>query len=343
VLADRTVPGVRWLRRLLGSTSPGAASAPRAADGVADLVARLPAGPARLSDLEGVIGPVDLSFRSEDQENRGFLFRPRLGDRGEHSPLIPRLTIRYAWDMHHQDPTRPRDVELLECRLQVRGDLAEVETAVLDRFGPSRQVVEHGQQGSTTWAASPPLYVADGHPGLVQVAWFAATPRFAVPEPDAAARQAWLAELAAVAQGARSVDEVDGFCRAAPPGVGIHVTGPLNQRLNPYAEFTFPLEDARDHWIRFVPPVNASALATAFGWSPAVAVSHDVHMASWHLQQRGAGWRPITGALQHWEVEARLTTAPSGPPDAGFAGPNGARAVGAADEVATLALRPRFR
>ena len=62
------------------------------------VVTRLVDQPRRLSELEGIIGEIHMSFRQEDGENMGFLSRPRIGQSGEFSPVIPRLSITYAWD-----------------------------------------------------------------------------------------------------------------------------------------------------------------------------------------------------------------------------------------------------
>lgn len=124
---------------------------------------------------------------------------------------------------------------------------------------------------------------------------------------------------------------------------GIEIVGTLNSSLNPVAEFKFPSPDARDYWIRFVPPVGASTLVEAFGWDPAVGVSYDVHMSSWHIERRGARGRPVSGALHHWAVDAHLAGRPSGPPEPEADGPCTPMRVGQGDEVTRLALQPRFR
>ena len=319
----------------------------REPQGAAALVARLVEGPGWLSELEAIVGPIRMSFRSEDNENMGFLSRPAIGAAGEFSSLIPRLSVRYAWDSHHEEPTRPRDVRLLEYTLHLRGDRAAVERVLLDRFG--KPVVVDGPGAGATAAAAAytsfhPFYVVDSAVTDVALTWFATVPAFAIPVPDLDARRRWLTDLAAHLATAGTVDEIDSFCRTAPAEVGIEVHGSRNQGLNPYAEFDFPLADTRDCSLALAPPVPALVLADAFGWAPAVGVSHDVHMSSWHLERRGAGWLPITGALQHWEVVARLVRMPSGPPDPEPArGPSRPLTVAEDDEVADLTIRPRFR
>src|SRR5687767_4870761 len=97
------------------------------------LLRRLLDQPRSLSQLEAVVGSIRMSFRSEEGENMGFLVRPRLGEAGEFSKLVPRLSVRYAWDRYHQDPTRRRDVELLEHTVRLRIDRARVERALGER------------------------------------------------------------------------------------------------------------------------------------------------------------------------------------------------------------------
>lgn len=278
----------------------------------------------------------------------GSVRRPRLGEDGEFSRLVPSLSVRYAFDVYHEDPTRPRDVQLLEYTLHLRGDRAAAEGVLRARFGEPLPVVEryehqNGTVSTTEYGAYHPFYVTDSRRGDFTLEWFATVPRFAVPEPDAQLRRAWLAELHARLKTARSVDEIDAFCRAAPAAVGIEVVGVLNNSLNPVSSFQFPLPDARDYWVRFVPPVGALVLVEAFDLGPAVGVSTDVHLSSWRIQRRGARRPPTTGALDHWEVHAHLTKWPSGPrvPDAA-SGPSTPYGIGEADEVRSLSVQPRF-
>ena len=299
---------LRWWKRHLRRTTSTEQLRVEDAD---VLVTRLVDQPRRLSELEGIIGEIHMSFRPEDGENLGFLSRPRIGQSGEFSPLIPRLSITYAWDMYHEDPTRRRDVELVEYTLHLRAARTTVERVLHDRRGEPGNVVDSiqhpsGSVSTTSYVVFPPFYVADAGPGIIMLRWFAAVPRFAIPKPDDEMRRDWLADLSARIGGAHSVDEIDGFCRSAPRTVGIEIVGTRNSRLSPVAELTFPSADARDYWIRFVPPVGASTLVEAFGWDPAVGVSYDVHKSSWHIERCGARALPVSGALHHWEVDAQL-------------------------------------
>jgi hypothetical protein len=306
---------------------------------VADLVRRLVARrPARMSELEAVVGPIGMSFRDEDRENIGWLDRPRDAS-GEFTPLVPRLHIRYRFDMYHQSPTQPRDVGLEMFRLVVRGDPAIPDQILRTAIGSPRTVVD----GGTSYSAFHPFYVSRD-PGITdrfQITWYAEVPRFAIPEPDPQARAAWLRALAHRISTAQSIDEVDAFCRAAPAAAGIEIIGTLNRTANQYGR---PAKDPRDYWIKLVPPARAKLVADAFGWGPVVGVSHDVHMSSWHIERRADTWLPTSGANAQWEIRASFTERPSG--DAvkrAGSGPFDAHAVGADDELRSLAIAPRFK
>jgi len=294
--------------------------------------------PVRMSELEAIVGPIAMSFRDEDHENMGWLQRPRDG-KGEFTPLVPRLDVRYWFDMYHETPSRPRDVGLETFTLEVRGDAAVAEQILRDKLGPTRAVAD----GATRYAAAHPFYVArvPGAADRFRISWYAEVPRFAIPEPDPQARAAWLRALAHRIATAQSVDEVDAFCKAAPAAAGIEIVGTQNRTANPYGR---PTKDPRDYWIKFVPPVRATMVADAFGWGAIVAVSHDVHMSSWHVERRADTWLPTSGAASQWQVHASFAEHPLG--DAvkrGGAGPSDARAVGAKDELYSLAVEPRFK
>ena len=293
--------------------------------------------PARMSELEAIVGPIAMSFRDEDHENMGSLHRPR--EDGEFTALVPRLDVRYRFDMYHENPSRPRDVRLERFTLEVRGDAAIAEQILREELGSPRTVVD----GATRYAAFHPFYVArePGAADRFRISWYAEVPRFAIPEPDPQARAAWLRDLARTIAAAHSVDEVDAFCRSAPAAAGIEIVGTLNRTANPYGR---PTKDPRDYWIRLVPPVRATVVATAFGWGPIVGVSHDVHMSSWHVERSGDTWLPTSGAATQWQIKATFTNSPSGgPAKHGGAGPFGGRAVGVDDELHSLAIEPRFK
>ena len=325
---------------LLVATSSTALASP-----AAELVGKLVAHPpARLSELEAIIGPIHMSFDAKDDDDLGMIVRPRPRS-GEHefTRLVPSLVVQYAFDMYHEDPTRPRDVELTELSLEIRGDPAEAERILRDHFGNPRTVTEkvHGTPVAR-YAAFHPFYLARD-PGVTdrfRLEWYAEVPRWAIPEPDPKARLAWLRQLQHRIATAHSIDEIDAFCRAAPPAAGIQITGTLDVKANPYGR---PAKDGRDYGIDFVPPVRAEQLADVFGWSPAVGVSHDVHRSSWHLERRDGDWLPISGADSQWEIAAYLTEGPSG-----AVVPKGKRhdsglELGDEDEVGHLVVEPRFK
>jgi len=302
--------------------------------------------PAYLSGLESIVGDVDMSFRNADRENRGFLWRPAEHGRGSLSPLVEQLSITYAWDMYHEDAQRPRDVRLLEYTLWIRCERALVERILERRFGAPRPVVDEGEVGgnrvSLRYAGFHPFYVGETAAATL-LSWYATLPRFAMPVPDPQVRRAWIVELRRRLETAMTVDELDAFCREAPSAAGIAIRGTLNRTLNRYAEFTSPTGDGRDYWIRFVPPIRANLLIDVFDWGPAVGVSHDVHMSSWHIERRGDKWLPLGGAGRHWQIEAALDRRPTGAAEPDQRGSRPAYGIGAGDEVTAFAVQPRFR
>src|SRR5262245_7412700 len=304
----------------------------------AQLVARLIATPPTLlSRLEAIVGPVAMSFAREDHENTGFLSRPRPAiNEGEFSPLIPRLTVRYAFDIYHETPQRLRDVRLLDYALHVRGDRRAVEALLAARFGVPRHVASEHH----AYAAYHPFYLADAHRDAFILQWYAQQPRWAIPVPDASTQTAWLEGLRDRIATARTIDEIEAYCRAGAASAGVEITGTLNTGLNRYAEFAFPHDDARDYHLRFTPPIRAQRLAAVFDWHPAVGHPGDAHMSTWEIWRRGERWYPIGGALQHWELAAVLDGWPHGDE---IEGADGTRLLGDQDEVIALSIRPRFR
>jgi hypothetical protein len=294
--------------------------------------------PARMSALEAIVGPIAMSFRDEDDENMGWLDRPRDGT-GEFTALVPRLRIEYRFDMYHERRTRPRDVGLETFTLEVRGDAAHAEQILRDKLGAPRTVAD----GATSYAAFHPFYVARDPRATdrFRISWYAQVPRFAIPVPDPQARAAWLRALAQRIATAQSVDEVAAFCKAAPAAAGIEIVGTLNSTANPHGR---PAKDPRDYWIKLVPPVRATVVAAAFGWGSIVGVTHDVHMSSWHVERQADTWLPLTGANIQWEIKATFTAHPGGDPvQHGRASRFGARTVGVDDELSSLAIGPRFK
>jgi hypothetical protein len=197
--------------------------------------------------------------------------------------------------------------------------------------------------GTTSYSAFHPFYLARDPrtTDRFRLSWYAEVPRFAIPEPDPQARAAWLRALALRIATAQSVDEVDAFCKAAPAAAGIQIEGTLNRTANPYG---LPAKDPRDYWLTFVPPVRATVVAAAFQWGPIVGVSHDVHMSTWHVERRADTWLPTNGVAMQWQIRATFTEFPSGgSAQRSGSGPFDARAVGADDELYSLAIEPRFK
>lgn len=294
--------------------------------------------PYRMSALEAIVGPIGMSFRNDDNENMGYLRRPRDStSAAEFTPLVPRLLVDYHWDMYHQRPTEPRDVSLESFTLEVRGDLAAAEQILRDKYGAPRTVNDRGTQ----YAAFHPFYLAShARSDRFTLVWYGAVPRFAIPEPDATTRAAWLRALSQRIATANTVDEIDVFCKNAPRDAGIEIVGTLNSTANPYGR---PTKDARDYWLRFVPPVRAKVLAGAFNWGTIIGVTHDVHMSSWHAARRADTWLPISGAQAQWEIDAGFTRSPSGGSVARGTSKFGGNAVTDEDEIGSLAIRPRFK
>jgi hypothetical protein len=163
-------------------------------------------------------------------------------------------------------------------------------------------------------------------------------PRFAIPEPDPAKRVAWLRKFEHRLATAKSVDEIDAFCKAAPSDAGIQIEGTRQLSENPDGS----TKDTRDYEIRFVPPVSAIALADVFHWSPAVGVTFDVHMVSWYLERRDGDSLPIAGADSQWRVEAALTGWPKDTTTKPARRPQqGGYLISKGDEVNWLVVKPR--
>ena len=293
-----------------------------------DIVARLADQPRLLSDLEAIIGPVRLSFDRQHMENMGGLFRPRPGETGEFSDVVPRLFVKYAFDMFHQDPARPRDPELTEYSLQMRGDRSAVEAVLAQRFGAPRDVVEHfpSSKGviTTVYAQHGPFFLADGGVHDITLRWYRTTPRFAIPEADPDARRTWLAALRDALTGEPATDAVAAAVQRVDAAAGVTAE---------------PSTFDGSYWIEFVPPAPALLIIDVFGWERAAGVSTDVHMSSWHIERLDEPGRPVIG---NWELEAHLARPPSGDLlQHERRGPGTPRGIAEPDEVRGLTIRPR--
>jgi len=307
----------------------------------AQLVARLIGTPPdRMSDLEVIIGPVSMSFDSADLENMGSLWRPRPqdGDERDFTPLIRRLYVGYDFDMDHDDASRPRDVGLLECSMYLYGRPDAAEAVLAAAFGAPRYI--EGEHGSRAEYGS--FYIRSSSEDAFTLEWHRYRPRWAIPVPDAAARTRWLEGLRDRIAVARTVDEIEAYCRPGAQSLGVSVRGTMNTGLNRYAEFTFPHDDTRGFSLGFEPPVGAQHFAEVFGWMPAVGQSPDAHMSMWYIWRRGEAWYPISGALQHWELRAELNGWPGGV-RVGEHGPSPLITLGDQNEVLGLTIEPRFR
>jgi hypothetical protein len=263
--------------------------------------------PSCLSQLEYWVGSLDVDFAGG--EGMGYLQRPAAPTpRGTLRADVARLGARFAWDMHHERPERPRDMRLRSFWLVLDLGHATVAKLLGQRHGAGHvidtkdgPIVEYGQ-----W-----FYLRMQPDGAAQLTWEAERPEWALPAVAPDTREHLLVALFDRLVCDTTIDPIHA---AIEPLVG--AAGAELLRWN-----------AGQLDLTFRPGLPLATLTTVFRWDQPVASSSDVHMSSWRVYPH----RPTTSWSEPhvgpWWIEARLDGWPRGDngaelPQIGRAGPS---------------------
>jgi hypothetical protein len=281
--------------------------------------------PSCLSELESLTGRLNVDFAGRE----GMLGVSR--DRGSaHLRAgIVAVSFDHRWDMHHQDPYKPRDLVFERVMYTLDAPYADVRNVLSKRF---RGRAIASPRGRCTEFGPFYLHAAAPDADLATFTWESARPEWAHPPADAAARGALLQELVpallATTTARDALAQLGGLL--APAG----------------AKATEPAEGG--FVLRFEPALALQPMLEAFGWRDAIAYSSDVHMVTWRVRPNAMPSRPANALVGAWDVTPRLTGWPKGeagsdlpalPPQ----GPPEYRLATCVTEVAEIRVVPALR
>jgi hypothetical protein len=233
----------------------------------------LQAPPSTLSTLEALVGPLEVNFAGGEAVI-GLFFRPPIRAFNFLSrsvaPGLESLSVRHAWDMHHEDPYRHRDLGLTEVKYTLAVPSSDLEALLTQTFGPGRTFT-HPKQ-SESWLEYGPFYLRTEPTRTGELVWHAIRPEWAVPRVDASVRRALLGCL--VEALLAETTETAVFARLEPH---LAVSG---------AKAEYPVTRHRNG-IRssislvFTPLLSLHDMLDVFGWKHAVAHATSTHKDSW--------------------------------------------------------------
>jgi hypothetical protein len=272
--------------------APSAAAEGRIVAMVEALVA---AKPARLEELQGVVGPLDRGAGDALSLKRG-----RLSD------VVEAVDAAFSFDPFHQpEPALVKNPRLSRYVLQVAGGYGPAVEALRKRIGPPTVLADNGGEV----LAFGPFYMRPAaNAGQFSIAWYASTPEFAIPARTPA-------ESSALADGIGILLR-DGPSRAALE----RAFGPLRWEAQgaTVAAGTWKLEarlredgTIAQVGLRFLRPLPAAGIVAALGtlgWKDVVVGSSDAHMALWNLQDQSrrlftAGSYVVSFRVRHTALE----------------------------------------
>ena len=264
--------------------------------------------PSCLSELEYSVGQLEVDFAGV--EGQGLVTRPEPASqrRGGVRNDITYLSAKFRWDMHHQDPRRPRDMQLQSFVLDVDTGHVTVARLLDQQFGSGRSVgtgeamhVEYG-----TW-----FYLQSRPDASARLAWEHARPEWALDPIAPEARESFLTAL---------IDRL--ICDTT---IASLVAALEPQLAGAGAELH---QQGGSIEIAFRPGLPLGLVVESFHWEMPVASSGDVHMSSWQVAPFSVTheppWRPVVG---RWRIEAYLDGWPRGDngtplPEVGRIGPS---------------------
>ncbi|HSK02274.1 MAG TPA: hypothetical protein VK932_13575 [Kofleriaceae bacterium] len=252
--------------------------------------------PSCLSELERHVGRLDVDFAGG--EGFGHLVRPDRRTPPSRAGLragVTHLEASFYFDMYHERPERPREMQLRSLALDLDTGHATLARMLERRFGRGRTVargdVVHAEHGA--W-----FYLSANPDASARLQWEHVRPEWALPPVAPSSREEILATV---------VDRV----------VYETTEGPLAAAIEPLAAAAGAAVTrliSGGLAIDFRPGLPLAMVVAAFRWEEPIAWSGDVHRSSWAVAPRSAvqsrPWLPILGC---WQIEAQLDGWPRGP------------------------------
>lgn len=244
------------------------------------------------------------------------------------SPLISAVSIRYHWDMYHENPKthfsqiEHSGYENFTVFFSADGDL--IERWLRTRFGPPREASEPSPDPRSP-AMTHEIY---GHwifreaGAGAQLRWERRVPDWALAPTDKNVALRFLHELAQHFRRDPIHAEVVELASRPPARSGLVVRGPMNRN---------------DFWFILEPKLTALDVAHALEIADPIGTSGDVHMSSWSIREERSRSRLGYPQYGSWVIEVNLDGWPSG---ADVEEHYAAKRLGVKDRVHSICIRP---
>ncbi len=278
--------------------------------------------PTRLSSLEALLGPLHVDFAGG--EGMGAFFRPRLvaapaAPSAPSGPFVPPdrvapglagLAVQFGWDMHHESPTRPRELYLSSVDYQLEAPQGAIDSLLREALGEGREVVQPERshfQPLQRWREHGSFYVRcdldAAQARLGSLRWEASRPEWAIPPIAPGPLAALLERLVAALR--TETEERAVLARIAPQLAPCGVKASFPVMFSP---------DGRESSLSllFEPALSLRLLLEALGWSDAIAYAASVHMDAWTVLP-DAEHTPTDANVGPWVVQPSLMGWPRGP------------------------------
>lgn len=263
--------------------------------------------------------------------NMGFFSMPNIfaESASPPSPLISSVSIRYRWDMYHEDAKthfsqiEHTGYEDFSISFFADGDL--IENWLRSRFGPPREAVEPSSDAefpATSFSVYGHWLFREWGNGGGFLRWESRLPDWALAPTDKNVALRFLHELAQLLRRDPIHAEIVEFASRPPPRSGLVVRGPMNRN---------------DFWFILEPKLTAFDVAHALEISSPIGTSGDVHMSSWSIQEQNSRTRLGYPQYGNWVIEVNLDGWPSG---GEVEGRYAAKHLSAKDRVHSLCIRP---
>ena len=269
----------------------------------------LSAPPRSLSELERLVGPLDVDFAGE--EGSGSVWRPAhvLVDgspqeirRGALRPEVESLVATFRFDTYHEDPHRPRDMRLETVTLVLAMPAESLRRLVERRLGEGRLVERPAGSSPRQYFEYGSWFYVSTRRSAIEFA--VAQHEWALPARSASALDSFLDTLVALLATEPSEGALSAALGSGAAAAGASIRRPIR----------FGDRGSDGFGISFQPRIPIASVVRAFKWHDAAASSRDVHMSSWSAGPLSAltvpPWRPVVGAF---EVEVLLDGWPRGP------------------------------
>ena len=249
-------------------------------DLLAALIAR---GPADLSELEEIVGPL---LRDVTRGEVSALARNGTSNDTARASGLSELEVAFSLDLYQQDPHSEPNPVLASYRLGFARGLDQC-LGLLERSFGQAKVVRRGEQSVYRFhpptardpLSGPGFYVVPDEGGRYSLWWHERVPDFAIPVPDAAETRALVGKLIQFLEGPITRTQITA-CFGEPvldEDWGAEVVRADNWTIELSPEGEEQLDSVIFH---FRPPVPGKDIAAALEVEEPVVVATDVHMTS---------------------------------------------------------------